>query len=285
MKRHSWLNGLLQRSTSPTIGRRTRRKLRTESAVSAIVEYLEPRKMLTGLVIHPSWDPSITNDVNATIIKATINHVIADYQAFITDPITVNITFKVDPTIDLGRSDPGRGYAQPYTTFRNALVTNTSSSYDATALSKLPNSVNEPVHGLPDVMLWSANMKVLGIPFPLNTVPASDGTITINTQKCNLDRTTIDSTKFDLASVTEHEIDEILGLGSDLNFNQTSYPYVRPQDLFRYAADGTRSYTPSTSAVAYFSLDGVTHLEQFDQSGGTNDYGDWLKSGTPHVQD
>src|SRR5262249_41981371 len=91
----------------------------------------------------------------------------------------------------------------------------------------------------------------------------------------NLDRATIDPSKFDLMSVVEHQIDEVLGFGSGLNL-PVGFPQLsRPQDLFRYAALGVRSYTTSASATAYFSIDGgPTNLAGFNSIAG-GDFGDW----------
>ena len=51
-------------------------------------------------------------------------------------------------------------------------------------------------------------------------------------------------------SLASHEIDEVLGLGSGLNLPPGFPRQPRPQDLFRYSAPGTRSYTTSTSATS-----------------------------------
>jgi len=45
---------------------------------------------MTGLVIAPTFDTSITNDPNAATIMNTINAAIAMYQARFTDPVTVS---------------------------------------------------------------------------------------------------------------------------------------------------------------------------------------------------
>src|SRR5262249_18822012 len=124
--------------------------------------------------------------------------------------------------------------------------------------------------------------------------PASDGTITLNTSICNLDRTSVqDPNKFDLQSVTSHEIDEILGFGSVIGgpsvMNGDPVPTGRgqPDDLFRYDQNGNRTFDTQLATQAYFSIDGgTTRLARFNQAGG-NDWGDWYSPGgqTPQIQD
>src|SRR5262249_39962902 len=93
--------------------------------------------------------------------------------------------------------------------------------------------------------------------------------------------------QFSLMATVEHEIDEVLGLGSGLpDFLATPFP----EDLFRYDASGNRSYTTSSTARAFFSIDGTTDLAQFDNQNDGGDFGDWqghpLPNGvSPKVQD
>src|SRR5262249_60696589 len=91
-----------------------------------------------------------------------------------------------------------------------------------------------------------------------------------------------------LRATAQHEIDEVLGLGSSL----AGVPYGAPftEDLFRYDQNGNRSFTTNTSAKAFFSINGTTQLAQFDNQGDGGDWGDWqsnpLPSGVqPKVQD
>ena len=54
---------------------------------------------------------------------------------------------------------------------------------------------------------------------------------------------------------------------------------ARPEDLYRYSAPGTLSFTSSSSATAYFSTNGgTTNIVGLNQQAG-GDYGDW--AGTP----
>jgi hypothetical protein len=75
-----------------------------------------------------------------------------------------------------------------------------------------------------------------------------------------------------LLSTVEHEIDEVLGLGSDLGQADPFFNDPTPEDLFRYDSAGNRSYTTNPGALAFFSISGLPSLAQFDNQ---NDGGDW----------
>ena len=70
---------------------RAARRLRP--CVGPVVLELEARTMLS-LTINPTFDVSITGDPNAAAIEATINRTIAAYESFISDNVTVDITFQ-----------------------------------------------------------------------------------------------------------------------------------------------------------------------------------------------
>jgi hypothetical protein len=90
--------------------------------------------------------------------------------------------------------------------------------------------------------------------------------------------------QYDLQAVVEHEIDEVLGMGSGLNLPANFPRYARPQDLFRYNNSGGRSFDTSGSVSSFFSIDGTTLLVQFNQNGSA-DYGDWITNVPALVQD
>jgi hypothetical protein len=79
--------------------------------------------------------------------------------------------------------------------------------------------------------------------------------------------------------VTEHEIDEVLGLGSALPTPPSGNPF--PEDLFRYDSSGARSFTTTSTAKAFFSINGTTDLAQFDNQNDGGDFGDWQSNPLP----
>ena len=51
-----------------------------------------------GLIIHPTFDSSITGNPNAAAIEAMINRAISIYEALFSDPITIQILFRYSTT-------------------------------------------------------------------------------------------------------------------------------------------------------------------------------------------
>jgi hypothetical protein len=235
-----------------------------------------------NIAIIANFDSSITSDPNAAFIEATINEAINFYETNITTPITVNITY-AEMSTGLGQSSTFFG-SITYSQYLAALQSHSSGdATDVSALASLPAGPNNPANGTTGMDVTTANLRALG--FSANV--ATDSTISVNTSITNYTGKTFDPADYDLLAVVEHETDEALGLGSNLD-NGVTTGNVRPEDLFRYAAANTRSYSLSTSATAYFSVDGgATNLINFNQTGppGGADYGDWASSGTPHVQD
>ena len=93
----------------------------------------------------------------------------------------------------------------------------------------------------------------------------------------NTSLTTPGGGNYSLISVAQHEIDEVLGLGSDVG--QTGFfSQPRAEDLYRFGHNSTtRNYTTSGDN-AWFSINGgTTSLVQFNNSG-NGDYGDWHTS-------
>src|SRR5207237_10167595 len=86
------------------------------------------------------------------------------------------------------------------------------------------------------------------------------------------------SGNFDAQHATEHEMDEVMGLGSGLNVSGSD---LRPQDLFSWSSAGHRNL--SSAGTRYFSINGgSTNIVNFNQDS-NGDYGDWLSATCPQA--
>jgi hypothetical protein len=105
-----------------------------------------------------------------------------------------------------------------------------------------------------------------------------DGIVTLNSSVPLQFTRPTDAGSFDAQRSTEHEMDELLGLGSKLG--QNGIPF-RPQDLFSWSSAGHRNFT--SSGTRYFSVDGgVTNVVNFNQNP-SGDFGDWLSQDCPQA--
>jgi len=255
----------------------------TDSAPATISITVNPP--LAGLIINPTWDSTITSDPNAPAIMNSISNAILVYETKFSDNVTVNIKF-AEMATGLGMSSTFFSTIS-YTTFYNALVADSKTTNDVIALSHIPfNGGINPVDGTTSNRVTTANQRALG----LSINPPLDGTISLNMSIINIDRVSINPSKFDLMAVVSHEIDEVMGTSSSLG-SAGPAANSRPADLFRYTSAATRTYTisppPPTFDDAWFSIDGgTTRLVRFNQSS-SGDYGDWWSTGahTPRVQD
>jgi hypothetical protein len=267
-----------------------------------------------NIIISPIYDGSITGDAKASSIEATIQAAISAYQSVITNNITVSIYFQEGG--GLGQSNT-LVYSGPYTDFYNGLTANNSNPGAIAALNAnggnaTTNGGINPVTGTNSIELKSANARALGINIPPACFVVSgncqfpgtgspvDGIISLNTSI-----TDPGGGSYSLLATTEHEIDEVLGLGSALeNVNANSgvenasndTPFApntlvsSPEDLYRWSAvtGGTRTLSVdcAASASAYFSYGPSTGaIQQFNNTCNGADFGDWAGSGTPNVQD
>jgi hypothetical protein len=244
----------------------------------------------TSLFISPTFNSSITSDPNAAVIESTINTALSIYAASFADPITVDITFGEGS--GLGSSSTFFETVS-YSTYCNALVADAKTGNDALAVATLaPGGVcptHNPVTGSTMIDVKTANLRALGIATPgFGPGGAADGTVTLNTAIT----TPPGGGGFSLLAVTEHEIDEVLGLGSGLP--NTAGPNIAsssifPEDLFRFDASGNRTFASGASCTglpnAFFSINGAVDLAQFNNACNGGDFGDWAVVGSPKVQD
>ena len=107
-----------------------------------------------------------------------------------------------------------------------------------------------------------------------------DGIVTLNSSyPFQFTRPTI-AGNFDAQRSTEHEIDEVMGLGSHLNLHPPGTD-LRPQDVFSWSSPGVRNLT--SSGTRYFSIDsGSTNIVNFNQDT-QSDLGDWLSTACPQA--
>jgi hypothetical protein len=232
-----------------------------------------------ALTINPTFDSSIANDTNSAAIENVINGVINTYQHDFSDPITLNIEYQEIGTGISGSITSNETIS--YSNFITALHNDGKTTNDVTALAQLPIVTTNPVSGTTNIIVSSANEKAVGL------VPSAftfDGIVQLNTHVTDVGSPGTTGA-FSLAAATEHEMDEVLGLQSSVAFSApSSNPFV--YDLFRYDASANRSFTKLNTAKAFFSINGTTDLDQFENTGNGHDYGDWLtNTSSPQVQD
>jgi len=230
----------------------------------------------SGLVITPTFDSTITSDPRSNAIQAMIISTIQTYQTLFSDPITVAIRFRFSAVDANGKPMDNLVGASNTTidgidwnTYITALKADAKTANDMAAIATLPTSPLTAV-----IVSKSAGGRAIG----LNTLPADfgfggayDGVITLNSSKpCQFTRP-VSAGNADARMFTEHEIDEVLGLGSHLGSAQPQFLFA--QDLFSWASLNARNTT--ATGERHFSIDrGLHFIVTFNQDPG-GDYGDW----------
>jgi hypothetical protein len=215
--------------------------------------------------------------------QACINSVISLYQSTFNDPITVNITFN-NMNTGLGQSSTGF-FSDTYANIHARLIADGTSGDDVTGLLKL--GAAPPVSDSTQVALSNANGKALGY----TGFSGADSVIGLRAGICfsvhDAATAAANPTKYDLFGVACHELDEALGTVSFVGGST-----MTTADLYRYdgtaagVLSGARSFTTSTSVHSFFSIDGVTALDEYNQFGRTGgDWGDWIVHNPSQVQD
>jgi hypothetical protein len=279
-----------------------------------------------SFIIVPTYDSSITSSPDSTAIEAAINLAIQPYESIITTPETVSIYFE-GMSSGLGLSDTVNYFAS-YQSYYDGLVAANANPAAIAALQANggdgdTNGGVNPVTGTATIMGKAPDFRAVGISAPpacqLTTSDASkygtsylctspgpgnptlyDGVVGLNLGITSPPET-LGSGTYGLVSVAEHEIDEILGLGSALKnvlaisgienaANDTTLGDPTPEDLFRWSAASGGTRTLSTNCAnptsAYFSYGPSTGaIAQFNNSCNGADFGDWASSAIVRVQD
>lgn len=243
--------------------------------------------------IIPTFDSSITSAANSAEIESTIIAATRFYTNF-SDPVDVNIYFGLGSTNHLVGESLTSFYGAAYSDYLEGLGIQASLHPENTVLQTAYSNLQ---HGntAENVVTSSANLDALLVPFGI-TLPgvvdgAFDGAITLSDSPGEIVFSgPVGPGQYDAFAVVQHEIDEVLGVGSALNqvWGAPGSGAISALDLDRYDGFQSPSYTYDPSEHAYFSYDGgATDIEDYNQIGG-RDYGDWAKigcSGIQHVQD
>src|SRR5439155_9065370 len=127
-------------------------QVRAYDAIGTIIGSSEAMSVTTvtttGLIIHPTFDSSITGNQNAAAIEAMINRAISIYESMFSDPITIQIRFRYATTAPNGTPLPAGSvsrsdwvfYAIPWGTYISALRSDAETSNDNLANTSLPGS-------------------------------------------------------------------------------------------------------------------------------------------------
>lgn len=220
-----------------------------------------------ALIIDPTWGSGSQSFTSAQ--QSDIQDAINLYQSTFLDNITVDIKFN-NMSGGLGQSDTAF-YTDTWSDLLPRLTSNAAGPDDAAALAQIAAN---PIAGSTKVDISQANLKALGYSFS-----GSDGTIGLNAGICFTDHNHPVNGEYDLFAVACHEIDEVLGTVSGVGSTDMTIA-----DVYRYNGSGARTLSTSTGAKAYFSIDGSTLLDQYNQNG-VGDYGDWIAHNPGQVQD
>jgi len=236
-----------------------------------------------GLVIHPTFDSTITGNANSAAIQASINRAISIYESLFTDPITIEILFRYATTLPDGTPAFGLAntltvaYSVGWNLWINALRSDATSSNDNIAVASLPTTAL-----VTGIVGASANGRALGLltppaMFPDGTVGTGgpyDGIVTLNSGSMLQFNRPTDANRFDAQRAVEQEIDNLMGL----LYSPTDFA---PINLFSWSSPGTRN--GGGNGRRYLSLDGgVTGVIDFNQDQ-TGSLSGWVSEPCPQA--
>ncbi len=260
--------------------------------------------ILTALPGHAgvvyTCDPTITSGI-CTQLNSTISGL---YTSVFSD-VDAKIYISMGSTGSSLGSNLSVINTVTYAAYKNALILDSTSANDATAVANLPgNPLPAP---LPNggVTLTNPLLRALtGVGSPVNgytpglnscaigNAGCYDGVITMGGSLSWWYRSGVEgASDFDFYGVAEHETDEVLGIGgwgSCVNFPADCGNALGPLDLFRFTSNHNRTFTTGTNTPctnpsdtnACFSIDGGTTLLLSYNNTTSGDTGDYSTSCT-----
>ncbi len=276
-----------------------------------------------GLIINTVFDSSITSDANALAIENVINTAAQTYESLFSNNATISIYFQEGSGLG---SSTYFVYDEAYSTVYSALIaTDANPAAFAALAANGGGGIDNPVTGTTGIEMKSATLRALGMNQPagcylMSTGSSSDpktctggtgagavdGIITLNTSITDPPQAN-NGSNYGLLSTAEHEMDEVLGLGSALEnvscsgtgcgtggienaSNDTPFNAPSIEDLYRYDGSGHRTLSAScvsgNATSAFLSYGPSTgNIAPFNNLCNGGDFGDWASTATPRVQD
>jgi len=259
-----------------------------QMALAALGMLLLAGSPARAISIVVTYDPSV-NPTETAAFNAAVGLLDGLYSNNITVRVDVNFSGSCSGTC-LGQTSEslyGVTYGSWLAAMGSDAAANPSNTYLAAGYASLPasNPLSDPGHPNPSdyVAITGPNARALGL---LGPSPSADATLSFNTSvSWYFGLGAPGGAQYDFVNVAEHELDEVLGIGTELNPGFPAPGIYMAEDYFRYASAGVRGSSTNPASLAYFSYNGGGTLVAPFNQGPTGDINDWgYGCGTPHPQ-